>query len=44
VTDSAHPFDTAIALTAETPNRWRGRTSEDYWNMVSPMAASRPRR
>jgi len=36
VTDPAHPFDAAIALTAETPNRWRGRTSEDYWNMVSP--------
>ena len=31
-----HPFDTAIALTAETPNRLHGRTSEDYWNMVSP--------
>ena len=34
---SRHPFDTAIALTAEAPNRWRGRTSEDYWNMVSPF-------
>jgi acyl-CoA thioesterase len=33
---SAHPFDIAIALTAEAPDRWMGRTSEDYWNMVSP--------
>ena len=32
-----HPFDTAIALTAEAPNRWHGRTSDDYWNMVSPF-------
>ncbi|MFH1870594.1 MAG: thioesterase family protein [Pseudomonadota bacterium] len=31
-----HPFDTAIALTHEPPDRWLGRTSEDYWNMVSP--------
>jgi acyl-CoA thioesterase len=33
---SQHPFDTAITLTAEPPHRWLGRTSEDYWNMVSP--------
>jgi len=33
---AAHPFDTAIALTADGPQRWRGRTSEAYWNMVSP--------
>jgi acyl-CoA thioesterase len=32
-----HPFDTAIALTAETPDRRHGRTSDDYWNMVSPF-------
>jgi len=31
-----HPFDAALALTAEPPSRWHGRTSEDYWNMVSP--------
>ena len=33
---STHPFDAAIALTHEPPDRWHGRTSEDYWNMVSP--------
>ena len=33
---SPHPFDTAITLTAEAPDRWLGRTSEEYWNMVSP--------
>jgi hypothetical protein len=32
-----HPFDTAIALRHEPPRRWHGRTSEDYWNMVSPF-------
>ena len=31
-----HPFDSAIELAQEAPQRWRGRTSEDYWNMVSP--------
>jgi acyl-CoA thioesterase len=34
---AAHPFDSAIALTAAGPQRWLGRTSEDYWNMVSPF-------
>ena len=33
---SNHPFDSAIELAHEAPDRWRGRTSEDYWNMVSP--------
>jgi len=33
---SAHPFDTAIALSRQESGRWLGRTSEDYWNMVSP--------
>jgi len=33
---SRHPFDSVIALTHEAPHRWLGRTSEDYWNMVSP--------
>ena len=36
MSDFAHPFDAAIALTAATPNRRLGRTSADYWNMVSP--------
>ena len=31
-----HPFDTAIALTAETPNRLHGHTSQEYWNVISP--------
>lgn len=34
--DSIHPFDRAIALAAETPNRWHGHTSAAYWNMVGP--------
>ena len=34
---TAHPFDTAIALTHEPPQHWLGRTSDDYWNMVSPF-------
>jgi acyl-CoA thioesterase len=34
---STHPFDAAIALRHEPPRRWHGRTSEDYWNMVSPF-------
>lgn len=34
--DSPHPFDLAIALCHEPPDRWHGRTSDDYWNMVSP--------
>lgn len=36
MTMDRHPFDSAIALTAETPDRLRGRTSEDYWNVISP--------
>ncbi len=35
--EAPHPFDTAIALSIEAPQRWLGRTSEDYWNMVSPF-------
>jgi len=34
---AAHPFDRAVALVAAAPGRWLGRTSEDYWNMVSPF-------
>ena len=34
---STHPFNTAIALTHEPPRHWHGRTSEAYWNMVSPF-------
>ena len=37
MTGSVHPFDAAIALTAETPERRHGCTSADYWNMVSPF-------
>ena len=37
MTGSVHPFDAAIALTAETPDRRHGRTSYAYWNMVSPF-------
>ncbi|MFA6312058.1 MAG: thioesterase family protein [Sterolibacterium sp.] len=34
--DFAHPFDQAVALAPVTPERLRGHTSEDYWNMVGP--------
>lgn len=34
--DFTHPFDRALALAPVTPERTRGRTSEDYWNMVGP--------
>ena len=31
-----HPFDQAVALEPTADGRLRGRTSEHYWNMVSP--------
>ncbi len=31
-----HPFDRAIALNPEGPNLFFGRTSDDYWNAISP--------
>lgn len=31
-----HPFDCAIALDPEAPNLFFGRTSDDYWNAISP--------
>lgn len=34
--DFTHPFDQALALAPVTRERLRGRTSEDYWNMVGP--------
>ncbi|OGB24487.1 MAG: hypothetical protein A3I66_10785 [Burkholderiales bacterium RIFCSPLOWO2_02_FULL_57_36] len=36
MTESHHPFDRAIALTPEAPNLFFGRTSDDYWNAISP--------
>lgn len=32
-----HPFDQAIALVAQGPDRWRGHTRAAYWNMVGPF-------
>ncbi|MFL6714151.1 MAG: acyl-CoA thioesterase [Sulfurifustis sp.] len=32
-----HPFDEAVRLEALPDGRWRGRTLESYWNMVSPF-------
>lgn len=32
-----HPFDQAVALQPTSENRFRGRTSEAYWNMISPF-------
>ena len=34
---SAHPFDDALALTPLGEGRWRGTTSDGYWNMVGPF-------
>jgi hypothetical protein len=31
-----HPFDQAIALTRIDDDLYAGRTSEDYWNSISP--------
>lgn len=31
-----HPFDAAVALESLGGDRFRGRTSADYWNMVGP--------
>jgi hypothetical protein len=31
-----HPFDLALALERQGPDRVRGHTSEQYWNFVSP--------
>jgi acyl-CoA thioesterase len=33
----AHPFDDAIRLEALGDGRYRGRTSEKYWNFVGPF-------
>lgn len=32
-----HPFDIALALEPLGAGRYRGRTSEEYWNMISPF-------
>jgi DNA-binding FadR family transcriptional regulator len=34
---SSHPFDQALKLQALAPDRYAGRTSEAYWNMVGPF-------
>ncbi len=34
---AAHPFDRAVALEPMPDGRLRGRTSESYWNMISPF-------
>ena len=34
---TAHPFDDALALTPLGDGRWRGATSDAYWNMVGPF-------
>jgi acyl-CoA thioesterase len=36
MTAALHPFDHAIALDAQAPDLFAGRTSEHYWNMISP--------
>lgn len=33
---STHPFDQAIALTRLDDDLYAGRTSDDYWNSISP--------
>lgn len=36
MTDFRHPFDQAIALNPEGPHLFFGRTSDAYWNAISP--------
>jgi acyl-CoA thioesterase len=36
MTETQHPFDRAIALAREAPNLFFGKTSDDYWNSISP--------
>jgi acyl-CoA thioesterase len=36
MTEFNHPFDRAIALNPEGPNLFFGRTSDAYWNAISP--------
>ncbi|ROO85263.1 acyl-CoA thioesterase [Actinocorallia herbida] len=36
-TDALHPFDAAIALTAEADGRFHGKTAPAYANMVGPF-------
>jgi len=36
-TSTLHPLDQALALTpGQTPDHYRGQTTQDYWNMVGP--------
>jgi hypothetical protein len=39
-TVAAHPFDRAVALELMPDGRLRGRTSELYWNMISPFGGA----
>jgi acyl-CoA thioesterase len=36
MTEFPHPFDRAIALEPQGSDRFIGRTSDDYWNAISP--------
>lgn len=40
MTTSNHPFDQAIALTREDGDVFSGRTSEHYWNAISPFGGT----
>jgi hypothetical protein len=35
-----HPFDSAIALEAAGPGRYRGRAPDAYWNMAGPFGGT----
>src|SRR5688572_29595255 len=35
-----HPFDSAIALEASGPGRYRGRAPDAYWNMAGPFGGT----
>lgn len=37
---ATHPFDQAIALTCEDEHVFAGRTSEHYWNAISPFGGT----
>jgi acyl-CoA thioesterase len=35
-----HPFDSAIALEADGPGRYRGQSPDAYWNMAGPFGGT----
>lgn len=40
MTEPLHPLDDALALTPDGADRYTGRTTPDYWNMVGPFGGA----